>query len=167
MDVTGDIACPPIEIPKRAHVQRVPTATDQCSRAIIVIDKLELSAMQCEMAQKLGIVRLFHDLEGQETHRRYLRDSLLKNQAISENTFSRRAHERALARRRKWTWQSYLIKPVIRGGVDRRKGNNVVPHCGGRSIDEKAILDNALLILSQFPFRQSRDQQHGDHAQIQ
>src|SRR5437660_9451005 len=89
-----------------------------------------------------------------------------KNQAISENTFSRRAYERALARRRKWTWQSYLIKPVIRGGVDRRKRNNVVPHCGGRSIDEKAILDNALLILSQFPLCQSRNQQHGDHAQI-
>src|SRR5207302_2460436 len=166
MHVSGDVTRPPIKVPKRPHVQGVPTATDQCSRAIIVIDKLELSAMQCEMAQKLGIMRLFHDLEGQETPRSYLGNSLLKSQTISENTFSRRPHERPLARRRKWTWQSYLIKPVIRGGVDRRKGNNVGPHCGGRSIDEKAILDNALLILSQFPFRQSRDQQHWDHAQI-
>src|SRR5436853_5800402 len=55
MHVTGDIACPPIEIPKWSHVQGIPAATDQCGRAIIVIDKLELSAMQCEMTQKLGL----------------------------------------------------------------------------------------------------------------
>src|SRR5437773_7917381 len=76
MHVTGDIACPPIEIPKWSHVQGIPAATDQCGRAIIVIDKLELSAKQCEMTQKLGVAWLFPDLESQETHRRYLRDSL-------------------------------------------------------------------------------------------
>src|SRR4029077_18464631 len=90
MHVTGNVTRPPIKVPKGPHVQSVPTATDQCGRAIIVIDKLELSAMHCEMAQKLGIVRLFHDLEGQETHRRYLGNSVLKNQAVGENTFSRR-----------------------------------------------------------------------------
>src|SRR5258708_6167180 len=113
MHVTGDVTRPPIKVPKRPHVQRVPTATDQCSRAIIVIDKLELSAMQCEMAQKLGIVRLFHDLEGQETHRSYLGNSLLKNQAISENTFSRRANERALARCPHRPRHPSLINPQI------------------------------------------------------
>src|SRR5207248_6115605 len=144
MHVTGDIACPPIEIPKWSHVQGIPAATDQCGGAIIVIDKLELSAMQCEMTQKLGVAWLFHDLEGQETHRRYLRDSLLKNQAIAENTFSRCTDECALASRRKRTRQAYCVQPVVRSGVDRRKENNVVTHCDGRSIDEKAILDNDL-----------------------
>ena len=56
MDVTSDIACPPIKIPKRSHAQDVPAATDQCGRAIIVIDKVELSAMQREMSQKLGLL---------------------------------------------------------------------------------------------------------------
>src|SRR6266550_7319254 len=136
MHVTGDVTRPPIKVPKRPHVQGVPTATDQCSRAIIVFDKLELSAMQCEMAQKLGIVRLFRDLEGQETHRRYLRDSLLKNQAISENTFSRRTDECALASRRKRTRQSHFVKPIISGGIDTRKRDKIVPNLVGRSLDE-------------------------------
>src|SRR5207248_10914086 len=105
MHVAGDVTRPPIKVPKRPHVQGVPTATDQCGRAIIVIDKLELSAMQCEMAQKLGIMRLFHDLEGQETHRSYLGNPLVKSQTISENTFSSVPHERPLARCRMWTSQ--------------------------------------------------------------
>jgi hypothetical protein len=62
--MTGDVTRPPIKIPKRPQVQDVPTATDQCDRAIIVINKLELSAIQREMAQQLGIVGLFHDLKG-------------------------------------------------------------------------------------------------------
>src|SRR5881394_2009828 len=99
MDVTSDIACPPIKIPKRSHAQDVPAATDQCGRAIIVIDKVELSAMQCEMSQKLRVAPLLYDLEGQETRWRYLRNSLLKNQAVGENTFSRRTDERPLASR--------------------------------------------------------------------
>src|SRR5437016_13886375 len=136
MHVAGDVTRPPIKVPKRPHVQGVPTATDQCGRATIVIDKLELSAMQCEMTQKLGVAWLFHDLEGQETHRRYLRDSLLKNQAIAENTFSRRTDECALASRRKRTRQSHFVKPIISGGVDRGKRDNVVPHLVGRSLDE-------------------------------
>src|SRR6266550_2413042 len=118
MYVTGDIACPPIEIPKWSHVQGIPAATDQCGRAIIVIDKLELSAMQCEMTQKLGVTRLFDDLEGGETRWRYLRNSFLKNQAIAENTFSRRTDECALASRRKRTRQAYCVQPVVRGSVD-------------------------------------------------
>lgn len=69
MHVTGDVTRPPIKVPKRPHVQGVPTTTDQCGRAIIVIDKLELSAMQCEMAQKLGIVRLFQDYAEQSPAR--------------------------------------------------------------------------------------------------
>src|SRR5438067_10551023 len=153
MHVTGDIACPPIEIPKWSHVEGIPAATDQRGRAIIVIDKLELSAMECEMTQKLGVAWLFHDLEGQETHRRYLRHSLLKNQAIAENTFSRRTDECALASRRKRTRQSHLVKPIIRGGVDRRKRDNVVPHLVGRSIDASAVLDDMPSILPHFTFR--------------
>src|SRR4029077_9317230 len=113
---------------------------------------------------KLGIVGLLDDLEGQQTHRRYLRNSLLKNQSVAENTFSRRANERALAGRREWTRQSNLVKPIIRRGLDRRKRNNIVPHFGSGSIDKKTILDNAWLILPHFPFRQSRNQQHRDYA---
>src|SRR2546421_12854882 len=109
MHVTGDIACPPIEIPKRSHVEGVPTPADQCGRAIIVFDKLELSALQGEMSQKFGITRLFDDLEGQEAARRYLRNSLLKNQAVAENTFSSRADESTLAGRRERTGQAYRV----------------------------------------------------------
>src|SRR5438477_10945889 len=127
MHVAGDVTRPPIKVPKRPHVQGVPTATDQCGRAIIVIDKLELSAMQCEMAQKLGIMRLFHDLEGQETHRTYLGTSLLKTRTISENTSPRHPNKPPLPRLRKCTSKSNLIKPELRAGVDRRKRKKEFP----------------------------------------
>jgi len=86
--------------------------------------------------------------------------------ATITNPFSGRADESALASRRERTGQAYLVKPVIRRGVHRGERNNVIPHLGGRSIDADAVLDNASLILPHFPFRQSRNQQHRDHAQI-
>src|ERR1700761_4641337 len=99
MYVARNIGGPPVEVGCRLYKDTVPACGNNGGRAIGVGLQIELALIEAEMAQNLGMIGLFHDLESQDLVGHQLRNLLTELNVMRKPALPLRTHGSAAGHR--------------------------------------------------------------------